>query len=76
MPECNHLCLVISRVGYQVLIDTGALSMAVAVGLVFGLLTGQCETTLLLPLSSAQGSGPEGTCPMAGCACAHPLPCG
>ncbi|EPY77543.1 rhesus-like protein [Camelus ferus] len=56
----------ISMVRYQVLTNLGALSFSVIMGMVFGLLTGQCETNLPLLLSRVQGTGPEGTFPMAG----------
>ena len=54
MPKCDHLCFVISRLGYQVLINLGALGFTIIMGVSSGLLTGQCETTLLPPLSRAQ----------------------
>lgn len=57
MPKCDHLCFVISRLGYQILTDSGAFSFTIIMGVGSGLLTGQCETTLLPPLSRAQGLG-------------------
>lgn len=67
MPEGDCICFVISRTGNQVLINTGALSLSVAMGLASGLLTGQCETTLLPPLRRAQGLGSECTCLICTC---------
>lgn len=45
-PEHDHLCFVISRLGFQVLFDTGILSLSMAMGLASGLVTGQCALTL------------------------------
>lgn len=55
MPKCDHLYSIISRIGYQILTDLGVLSFVIVMGVAFGLLTGQCETTLPPPLSLAQG---------------------
>ena len=74
MLKCDHICFVISRRGYQVLIDFGALGFTIIMGVTSGLLTGQCETTLLPPLSRVQSLGQDCNCPMVGHVCAHLLP--
>lgn len=56
-------------------VGTGTLSLAVASGLIAGVLTGKCEITLLPPWPRTQDLRPEGIWPMAARVCAHPLPC-
>lgn len=45
IPECDHLCFVISRI-HVMLIRSGTLGLYMAMGLASGLLTGQCGLTL------------------------------
>lgn len=63
-----------SRIDIQLFFGAGTLSLAMASGLIAGVLTGEYETTLLPPWPTAQDLRPEGIWPMAACVCALPFP--